>query len=67
MGEHNLPKIQLSIRLEQNGMISVQGPIDDKILCLGLLEFAKQIVFGHKKQEQSIIVPDLKIPDLKGN
>jgi hypothetical protein len=68
MGEHNLPKIQLTIRLEPNGQINVHGPLADKIFCLGLLELAKKVVFDYKQEESNIIVPNVMPPvNLKGN
>lgn len=68
MGEHNIPKFQLSIRIDEKGLISVHGPVNDKILCLGLLEIAKKIVLESKEQPQpNIIIPDLAAPKMPGN
>ena len=32
------------------------GPIQDKILCLGLLEIAKNIIVNFKQEEQPTII-----------
>lgn len=63
MGEHNIPKIQLTIRVESNGQINIHGPLTDKIFCLGLLEIAKKIVHEYKVPEPNrLIVPDFIPP-----
>lgn len=36
--------IELTIKLEPDGKISIGGPLHDKILCLGLLELAKDVI-----------------------
>lgn len=65
MGEHNIPKLQLTIRVDPDGQISVHGPIHDKIFCLGLLEIAKKIVIEHKVQQPKIIVPQIVTGPIK--
>lgn len=57
--------IQLVIQWDPNtGEINVNGPVDQEILCLGLLEKAKQAVMAHaqKKAEGARIVPALVVP-----
>ena len=51
--------ITLKIELEENGSISISGPIHDKILCYGLLESAKDAVREHvaKEATKRIIAP----------
>ena len=63
MGEHTEKKIihQISIVMFDNGEVSVNGPLHDKVLCWGLLKAAENIVtnfLGEKK----IVVPNLIPP-----
>ena len=64
MGEHNIPKVQLNIRLDQNGEISVSGPIHDKIFCLGIMEIAKRVILNHRPEQPKIVVPSLVTPPI---
>ena len=41
------PIAQLIISLHSNGSITVSGPIENKILCYGLLEVAKDVIRDH--------------------
>lgn len=68
MSEHNIPKLQLTIRLDPNGGVSVNGPIQDKIFCLGIMELAKDLILKFKPEEQKkIIVPEM-VPGIpRGN
>lgn len=36
-----MPKMQLIITVEDNGSLTVSGPLQQEIICLGLLEMAK--------------------------
>ena len=38
------PVAQITITLLDNGQVSVNGPLQDKILCYGLMEIAKETV-----------------------
>ena len=38
------PTTQLVITLNDNGAVSVTGPIMDKLFCYGLLEGAKEVI-----------------------
>ncbi len=49
---------KLTITMSPNGAISVTGPIDNGLLCFGLLEVAKDVVREHiRKKAESGIVP----------
>lgn len=41
-------EVVLKITLNQSGVASLDGPLENKILCLGLLEIAKDIVKQYK-------------------
>lgn len=41
--------IEFKIILNDKGQVSVSGPIKDKVLSLGLLELAKNIVINYKE------------------
>jgi len=61
-----MPKAVLTITLEDDGKINVNGPVQDKILCFGLLKIAEFAVkeYVHNK----VVVPNFIFPkDLKGN
>jgi hypothetical protein len=53
--------LTITITIDQEGGMQVLGPINDKVLCLGMLEMAKQIVIMHKA-ENNLVVPKLVIP-----
>lgn len=58
---------ELVIRLDpQTGNITVKGPVHDRILCLGLLELAKEaIALSAAKQNKSNILLSPNVPGLK--
>lgn len=41
-------KIEMSIVREENGQVSVSGPIGDKMLCYGLIECARDAIREYK-------------------
>lgn len=47
--------IALTIILNPNGTVSVSGPINNLILCYGLLESAKDALKNHIQNSQSKI------------
>lgn len=49
--------IQLIINFYPNGKINLAGPIHDRILCYGLLEIAKEIIYDLKNAQKKIEVP----------
>ncbi len=58
--------ITITITRTQQGQISIHGPMQDRILMLGLLEIAKDLVTDwHKKQANSSAIvappPGLKV------
>ena len=59
--------ITLKIELDEQGQISISGPIHDKILCYGLLESAKDAVREHvaKEAKKTILAPH-PLLNLKG-
>ena len=56
--------VKLQITLSPNGGVSVTGPIDNAMLCYGLLEAAKDVIRAHvqKKAESPIVMPVLRMP-----
>ena len=40
-------KTQLIITLNEDGTIEASGPFENKLLCYGLLDIARDIVFHH--------------------
>ena len=48
------------IRVYDNGNVNLTGPLDNRILCLGLLEAAKDKVLEHcNKREQNHLAAQL--------
>lgn len=49
----------LTITMTDAGEVGVVGPIENQVLCYGLLEVARDIVLDHskKKAEQRIVAP----------
>jgi hypothetical protein len=56
-----MSKVTLSIVIEEDGRIGVNGPIQDKILCYGLLEVGRQAIQAYNP-EQRIVTPEGKVP-----
>jgi len=52
-------EIKITVRLDETGNISVDGPLDNKILCYGLLEAAKDAIKAFEPKK--IIQPVMKI------
>jgi hypothetical protein len=40
-------QVQILIEMDDKGNITVRGPIENKILCYGLLESAKDAIRNH--------------------
>lgn len=57
------PGIRLMIALV-DGQISIGGPLDDPLLCYGLLEAAKDAIRAHqqRKQQQRRVEPVTLMP-----
>ena len=59
---------KLTITLSPNGGVSVTGPIDNAMLCYGLLEVAKDVVRTHvQKKAESLIIQPMTRVVLPGN
>ncbi len=55
---------ELRIVLKADGKVYVNGPMDDKITCFGLLKMAEMIIWRHKVVQgpETIIVPSFMPP-----
>ena len=57
---------KLTITLSPNGNVRVDGPVDQIILCYGLLDAAKDVIRTHaQKKAESLVIPTH--PLLPGN
>ncbi len=58
-----MERITLSIHFK-DGQCTVQGPIQDKLLCYGLLEMAKECIKNYNDQQgqNKIVIPDFIPP-----
>lgn len=58
-----LAQAQLVITLLADGRVGFSGPIENKVLCYGLLQMGLEMVSKHEAQEQPRIVrPMMTIP-----
>ncbi len=53
-------KVTMTIELEGTGQVSVSGPLENKILCYGLLEMARQSVYESDPAKR--VQPATEIP-----
>lgn len=53
--------VQLIITMTTDGQIRLTGPLDNKILCYGMLEAAKEIV-GKRQVAPSLVQPAAALP-----
>ncbi len=56
---------KLEIIMSPDGRVGVNGPLDNKVLCLGLLELAKDIVIKYEHKMIQVASPD-SIPTAEG-
>lgn len=50
------PKVQLIISIDQNGKLSVAGPMHDLILCFGMLEIAKEAIKDQSRAAKERVI-----------
>jgi len=56
------------IKIWNNGALSIEGPIDDKIFALAVLENAKDAVRNHRRPDcVDLIIPSKDISLERGN
>jgi hypothetical protein len=57
-------RAQLTITIEDDGRINVNGPINDKLLSYGMLECARDAIKDHaaKNQQRIQLVPGDALP-----
>ena len=54
---------KLEIILEDNGRITLNGPLNNKIFCYGLLVAAEEVIRSFQPSEQKLIeVPEFQAP-----
>lgn len=46
---------KLEITLLSNGQVSVDGPLNDRVLCYGLLRLADEVIHEYKNKKPTII------------
>lgn len=59
---------ELTIRVSADGKIGVKGPIDQKMICLGALELAKQAIlkFSPNSDEVPHVLLARSMPPING-
>ena len=61
----NNKEIILKITLKEDGNIDVNGPLHNKVLCLGMMEIAKDLVL--KYRQVANIVKATQMPKIEIN
>ena len=56
-----MAEVVITIRLDENRQVQVNGPIDDQLVMFGLLELAKQAVVEHARAQR---VQTARLPEL---
>jgi hypothetical protein len=52
-----MPQVQLIVTLDDNGSVNINGPIQNALLCFGLLEMAKVAINNYAEQNKRLIQP----------
>ena len=59
------PQTRLVIVMDQQGRFGVNGPIDNMMLCYGLLEMAKDAIRAHHEQKRRVDAVPFMPPGLR--
>ena len=52
--------VKLTITFTDRGTVALEGPLQDKIFCFGLLEMAKEAVRNYgTKDEPRVLIPEV--------
>lgn len=64
-----MPTVQMIISMDETGQVEVNGPIENKVVALGLLEVAKDAIikFHDKSSDERRIVPAHGMRLMPGN
>lgn len=49
--------VELKIVINEAGQVGISGPIENKMLCYGLLEIAREIIYTHNEQNKKLVQP----------
>lgn len=62
-------KVSMTINVMDDGQVGIVGPLQDKVLCYGLLEVARDVIQNYKADVSPLVVPKLvRVSELnKGN
>lgn len=53
-----MPKeVRITIILKPDGSVGLEAPIEDKILCYGMLKYAEELILKHEPDENAILIP----------
>jgi len=57
--------MRIALTIDENGKPNLEGPIDNKVLCYGLLELAKDVLneYHRNKQKNRIEIPRIELPN----
>lgn len=56
------PIVQLLLTLNKDGTLNVTGPIDDRVLCYGMLDYAKDVIREYQARQAKLVVPIAELP-----
>lgn len=58
---------EIVIRLQPGGGVSVSGPLDQKLVCLGMLALAENAVHNFRPNPNGLVMPPAgAMPGLRG-
>jgi hypothetical protein len=57
-----MEETKITITLDKDGKVHVNGPLTNKILCFGLLEAAKEAVRNFSLEKARILAPVTVLP-----
>lgn len=60
---------KMTLRMFKDGRFTIEGPIDDKILCYGMLGMARDIIHRREPKQSNLLVAETIIDPnkLRGN
>ena len=64
-----MPEVTLTLKMNANGAVTAEGPIDQPVLCYGILEAAKYAIqkFNDKRNSPIVTAPASSLELLNKN
>jgi len=52
-----MPDVTLTITLSEAGQVSCTGPLENRLICYGLMELAKEVIREHSANMNRRVIP----------